>query len=138
VPTHSSMLRRYCQMTVTGSTTIMRIQSTPSNLVAPLMPIVLHSQLPVVVALRLLFSTLAHAQYYRLACILRADNAVIAISGSTNTHMVQENGARMVTETLTPGQMAILPQGSMHTMINNGEYRVAFFGGCRRNSCVNR
>ena len=68
----------------------------------------------------------------------RADNAVIAMSGSTNTYMVQENGARMVTEILTPGQMTVLPRGSMHTMINNGEYRFAFFGGCRRDSCVNR
>jgi oxalate decarboxylase/phosphoglucose isomerase-like protein (cupin superfamily) len=68
----------------------------------------------------------------------RADNAVIAMSGSTNTYMVQGNGARMVTEILTPGQMTVLPQGSMHTMINNGEYPFAFFGGCRRDSCLNR
>ena len=51
----------------------------------------------------------------------RAANAVIAMSGSTTTYMIQENGARMVTETLTPGQMTIFPRGSMHTMVNNGE-----------------
>lgn len=52
--------------------------------------------------------------------------------------MVQENGAGMATEILTPGQMTVLPRGSIHTMINNGEYPFAFFGGCRRDSCVNR
>ena len=51
----------------------------------------------------------------------RAANAVVAVSGSTTTYMIQENGARMVTETLTPGQMTIFPRGSMHTMVNNGE-----------------
>src|SRR5277367_2136686 len=124
-------------MTVTGSTTIIRIQNTPSNLVASPMPIVLHSQLPVTVALRLLFSTLAHAQCYRLTCT-HGRTTLLLLSGSTNTYMVQENGARMVTEILTPGQMTVLPRGSIHTMINNGEYRFAFFGGCRRDSCVNR
>lgn len=34
--------------------------------------------------------------------------------------MINENGARTVTETLTPGQMTIFPQGSIHTMINEG------------------
>jgi hypothetical protein len=33
----------------------------------------------------------------------RPDNAVVAMSGSTNTYMIQENSVRMATETLTPG-----------------------------------
>jgi hypothetical protein len=68
VLTHGSMLLRYCQMTVTGSTATIRTPNTPSSLIAPPMPIVLDFQLPVAVALRLLFSTLAHTQCYRLTC----------------------------------------------------------------------
>ncbi|KAK0122531.1 hypothetical protein ONS96_009573 [Cadophora gregata f. sp. sojae] len=50
----------------------------------------------------------------------RATNLVVAVEGTTNTYMVEENGARLVKETLTPGKMTIFPQGSLHTMQNTG------------------
>lgn len=50
----------------------------------------------------------------------RAANFVVAISGTTQTYMIAENGARTVTETLTAGQMTIFPTGSVHTMMNIG------------------
>jgi len=33
--------------------------------------------------------------------------------------MIEENGARMVTQNLTPMRMTIFPRGSIHTMVNN-------------------
>jgi Cupin len=66
----------------------------------------------------------------------RAANAVVAMSGSTTTYMIQENGARMVTETLTPGQMTIFPRGSMHTMVNNGESHPILFLVHERVRCL--
>ena len=39
-----------------------------------------------------------------------ATNVVVAISGTTNTYMIEENGARMVSATLSLGKMAIFPQ----------------------------
>jgi quercetin dioxygenase-like cupin family protein len=65
----------------------------------------------------------------------RAANAVVAVSGSTTTYMIQENGARMVTETLTPGQMTIFPRGSMHTMVNNGESHLILCRSSERVPC---
>jgi len=50
----------------------------------------------------------------------RATNFVVAISGTTRTYMIAENGARTVTETLRPGQMTIFPQAAVHTMMNIG------------------
>ena len=50
----------------------------------------------------------------------RATNFVTAISGQTRTFMIAENGARTVTEVLTPGLMTIFPQGSVHSMMNIG------------------
>ncbi|KIW11585.1 hypothetical protein PV08_10886 [Exophiala spinifera] len=50
----------------------------------------------------------------------RANNLVVAVSGTTNTYMYQENGARMVEQTLTPGMMTIFPRASVHTMYNTG------------------
>ena len=50
----------------------------------------------------------------------RANNAVVAVSGSTNTYMIQENGVDVVQTTLTDGKMTIFPRGSIHTMVNNG------------------
>jgi len=52
----------------------------------------------------------------------RATNSVVAMAGSTNTYMIQENGARTVATNLTPGKMTVFPQGSLHTMQNIGEY----------------
>jgi oxalate decarboxylase/phosphoglucose isomerase-like protein (cupin superfamily) len=48
----------------------------------------------------------------------RATNLVVAIEGITNTYMIEENGARLVSETLTSGKMTILPRGSLHSMQN--------------------
>ncbi|KIW88988.1 uncharacterized protein Z519_10472 [Cladophialophora bantiana CBS 173.52] len=50
----------------------------------------------------------------------RAANYVVAISGTTQTYMIAENGARTVTEILQAGQMTIFPQASIHTMMNIG------------------
>jgi oxalate decarboxylase/phosphoglucose isomerase-like protein (cupin superfamily) len=50
----------------------------------------------------------------------RATNMVMAITGNTTTWMVNENGVRTVTTTLTPGKMTIFPTGSIHCMQNNG------------------
>ncbi|KPI44539.1 Spherulin-1A [Cyphellophora attinorum] len=50
----------------------------------------------------------------------RATNYVVAISGETQTYMINENGARTVQATLTPGKMTIFPTASVHTMMNVG------------------
>ncbi|KAI9744090.1 MAG: hypothetical protein M1818_002242 [Claussenomyces sp. TS43310] len=50
----------------------------------------------------------------------RASNYVVAIKGKTDTYMIEENGARLVSETLTPGKMTIFPAASLHTMQNTG------------------
>ncbi|KAL9618781.1 MAG: hypothetical protein Q9160_006575 [Pyrenula sp. 1 TL-2023] len=50
----------------------------------------------------------------------RASNYVVAVAGKTQTYMIMENGARTVTETLTPGKMTIFPAASVHTMQNVG------------------
>lgn len=50
----------------------------------------------------------------------RANNLVVAVSGSTRTYMYQENGARLVEQTLTPGMMTIFPPASVHSMYNMG------------------
>jgi oxalate decarboxylase/phosphoglucose isomerase-like protein (cupin superfamily) len=50
----------------------------------------------------------------------RATNFVVAVSGQTRTFMINENGARTVTEVLTPGKMTIFPTGSVHAMMNIG------------------
>ncbi|EHY55575.1 hypothetical protein HRR83_007789 [Exophiala dermatitidis] len=52
--------------------------------------------------------------------IHRATNLVVAVSGTTNTYMVQENGARLVEQVLTPGMMTIFPRASVHSMYNTG------------------
>jgi hypothetical protein len=50
-----------------------------------------------------------------------ATNLVVAIEGTTETYMVEENGARLVKETLTPGKMTIFPKASLHSMQNTGQ-----------------
>ena len=47
----------------------------------------------------------------------RATNYVVAVLGNTTTYMYEENGARLVTEVLTPGKATVFPQGSMHMMV---------------------
>lgn len=34
--------------------------------------------------------------------------------------MIEENGARLVTQDLSPGKMTIFPRGSIHAMVNTG------------------
>jgi len=55
----------------------------------------------------------------------RAANFVVAMSGTTDTFMVEENGARTVKTTLTPGKMTIFPQASLHMMQNTGMFCTA-------------
>jgi hypothetical protein len=50
----------------------------------------------------------------------RGTNYVVAVHGNTTTYMYEENGARLVTQALTPGQATIFPQASMHMMVNTG------------------
>ncbi|KAK2054197.1 spherulin-1A [Colletotrichum caudatum] len=50
----------------------------------------------------------------------RASNYVVSVVGSTETHMMLENGARVVRTKLDPGMMTVFPQGSLHTMQNIG------------------
>ncbi len=50
----------------------------------------------------------------------RATNFVVAVEGETQTWMIQENGAKVVTTTLTPGKMTIFPHASVHSMQNTG------------------
>ena len=50
----------------------------------------------------------------------RAANYVVAVHGNTTTYMYEENGARLVTQVLTPGHGTIFPHGSMHMMMNTG------------------
>lgn len=51
----------------------------------------------------------------------RASNYVVAVTGTTDTYFIEENGARLVSTTLTPGKMTIFPQASLHTMVNTGK-----------------
>ena len=78
----------------------------------------------------------------------RAANYVVAVHGNTTTYMYEENGARLVTQELTPGHGTIFPQGSMHMMMNTGMSSLSFFlpwprgpmdGGCtgQKNHHVN-
>lgn len=45
---------------------------------------------------------------------------MVAVSGTTRTYMINENGAPTIETTLTPGKMTIFPTGSVHTMMNIG------------------
>ncbi len=51
----------------------------------------------------------------------RGANFVVAVEGTTQTWMIAENGARVVSTVLTPAKMTIFPEGSLHTMQNMGE-----------------
>jgi hypothetical protein len=51
----------------------------------------------------------------------RGTNFVVAMHGNTTTYMYEENGARLVTQVLTPGQATVFPQASMHMMMNTGK-----------------
>lgn len=51
----------------------------------------------------------------------RAANFVVAVNGTTDTYMIEENGARTVTVTLTAGKATIFPMASIHMMENKGK-----------------
>ncbi|KAA8576888.1 hypothetical protein MFRU_014g00450 [Monilinia fructicola] len=53
----------------------------------------------------------------------RGTNFVVAVEGVTQTWMVEENGAKIVNQTLRPWQMTIFPKGSIHSMQNIGTVR---------------
>lgn len=55
----------------------------------------------------------------------RATNYVVAVEGNTTTYMYEENGARLVTQVLTPGHGTIFPRASMHMMMNTGELHLS-------------
>jgi hypothetical protein len=50
----------------------------------------------------------------------RAHNAVIGIKGNVTSWMINENGVRTVKVDIVPYRMTLFPQGSLHTMQNNG------------------
>ena len=60
----------------------------------------------------------------------RASNYVVATKGNTTTYMFEENGARLVTEILTPGKATIFPPASMHMMVNNGKHDLSHPSMC--------
>lgn len=53
----------------------------------------------------------------------RTTNFVVGVEGETQTFMIQENGAEMVTATVGPGQLTSFPRGSVHSMQNTGTFR---------------
>lgn len=71
----------------------------------------------------------------------RANNLVVSVTGTTHTYMVQENGARLVEQMLSPGMMTIFPLASVHSMYNMGKLHVVAAGplvadiakGCENN-----
>lgn len=52
----------------------------------------------------------------------RENNVIVGIQGTTQTMMVQENGAGVITQDIGPGQLTIFPRSSLHTMINHGTF----------------
>lgn len=50
----------------------------------------------------------------------RGTNFVVAVEGVTQTWMIEENGAKVVNQTLGPWQMTIFHKGSIHSMQNTG------------------
>jgi hypothetical protein len=56
----------------------------------------------------------------------RATNLVVAIEGTTNTYMIEETGATLVSETLTLGKMTIFPQRRLHSMQNTDAFFLPF------------
>lgn len=60
----------------------------------------------------------------------RADELVLSVKGTFQTGLYQENGARLILNTITPGQVVVFPQGSIHYAQNAGcesAYFVATF-----------
>ena len=52
----------------------------------------------------------------------RATNLVTAITGNTTSYMIGENGVKTRKVDLIPMRVTIFPQGSLHTMQNNGMF----------------
>lgn len=52
----------------------------------------------------------------------RAHNAVMGITGNVTSWMINENGVRTVQVNIIPYRMTLFPQGSLHTMQNNGSF----------------
>ncbi|KAF7297760.1 RmlC-like cupin [Mycena kentingensis (nom. inval.)] len=50
----------------------------------------------------------------------RATEIQISVNTTYRTGMIAENGARFVTNRLSPGQMTVFPQGSIHFEFNDG------------------
>jgi oxalate decarboxylase/phosphoglucose isomerase-like protein (cupin superfamily) len=50
----------------------------------------------------------------------RATEFLFLVNGNMEAGFIEENGARFVTNTLTPGQGTIFPKGSIHYQINAG------------------
>lgn len=50
----------------------------------------------------------------------RGTNFVVAVEGVTQTWMIEENGAKVVNQTLGQWQMTIFHKGSIHSMQNTG------------------
>lgn len=50
----------------------------------------------------------------------RATEFLYLVNGNMEAGFIEENGARFVINTLTPGQGTIFPKGSIHYQINTG------------------
>ena len=50
----------------------------------------------------------------------RANEILYLVSGQMQAGFIEENGARFVNNTLTPGQGTLFPQGSIHYQFNTG------------------
>ena len=59
----------------------------------------------------------------------RATELLFSVNGTFETGFIQENGARPVQNTLTPGQAAVFPMGSIHWQANLGCETVLFVAG---------
>jgi oxalate decarboxylase/phosphoglucose isomerase-like protein (cupin superfamily) len=53
---------------------------------------------------------------------LGATDMVVAIEETTKTYMIEENGAKLASQTLTPGKMTIFPRAISHLMQNTGTF----------------
>ena len=60
----------------------------------------------------------------------RATNLVTAITGNTTSYMIGENGVKTRKVDLIPMRVTIFPQGSLHTMQNNGMFDSFLFFSC--------
>ncbi|KAJ7776636.1 RmlC-like cupin domain-containing protein, partial [Mycena maculata] len=59
----------------------------------------------------------------------RATEIQFNVNGTIRTGMITENGARFIMTNLSPGEMTIFPQGSVHFQINEGCEPALFVSG---------